>query len=227
MRVVCMIPARMGSKRIPNKNLRDLGGMPLISHVIRAAKSANCFDAIYVNSESSRIGDLAVKEGVEFYQRPEHLSSDTATNDDFTEDFLHSIDCDYVVQLLPTSPFITAEEIRDFTQITLGDDYDTVVSVKDIQIECIYKDKPITFDQKKPTPPSQELEPIKSYACTMMGWRKSNFLTNMGTYGCAYHGGAGRIKFVGMKGFSEIDIDYEEDFQLAEAVWGYLNERNS
>ena len=227
MKVVCMIPARMGSKRIKNKNLRNLGGIPLISHVIRAAQEADCFDEIYVNSESLEIGDVATQEGVKFYQRPEHLSSDNATNDCFMEDFLKSVECDYVVQLLPTSPFITKEEIREFTRITGGGDYDTVVSVKDVQIECVYSNSPINFNQEKPTPPSQDLEPVKAYACTLMGWRREDFLNNMNRLGCAYHGGSGSIKFVTVKGFSEIDIDYEEDFKLAEAVWGYLNGRKS
>ena len=225
MKVVCMIPARMESKRIPNKNVKLLGGIPLISHAIRAAKEASCFDEIYVNSESPEIGELALQEGVSFYLRPNYLSSDTATNDEFTGDFLSLISCTYVVQLLPTSPFITAEEIRDFTKMTTEGGHDTVISVKDVQIESVYKDVPINFDQKKPTPPSQDLEPIRAYACTLMGWRKTNFLQNMDDLGCAYHGGEGDIKFFPIKGFSEIDIDHEEDFEMAHAVWSYLNEK--
>ena len=222
-----MIPARMGSKRIKNKNMRHLGGIPLISHSIRAAKEAGVFDEIYVNSESDVLGDIARQEGVLFHKRPPNLSTDIATNDGFTEEFLKAVECDYVVQLLPTSPFITAKEIRDFTRITMEGTYDTVVSVKDVQIESVYKGIPINFDQKKPTPPSQDLDPVRAYACTLMGWRKTNFLHNMDRLGCAYHGGEGKIKFVSVKGFSEIDIDHEEDFKLAEAVWGYLNEGKS
>ena len=87
-----MIPARMGSKRIIQKNIVDLGdGQPLMSHVIKAAKASNCFDDIYVNSESNLLGRNAKAEGVEFYKRPEHLSTDTATNDDFTLSFFHPI----------------------------------------------------------------------------------------------------------------------------------------
>jgi len=60
-----------------------------------------------------------------------------------------------------------------------------------------------------------------------MGWKKDNFLSNMDKYGCAYHGGEGNINFITLKGFSEIDIDREEDFAMAEAVWGYLNARKN
>ena len=106
MKVVAMIPARFGSKRIPKKNIRLLNGIPLISYIIRAAKEAKCFDEIYVNSESDILGEIAEKEGVSFYKRPAELSTDSATNDEFTQDFMNNVECDVLVQLLPTSPFI-------------------------------------------------------------------------------------------------------------------------
>ena len=227
MKIVCMIPARLGSKRIPKKNLRLLGGIPLIYHAIRTAKEADCFDDIYVNSESDVLGKHAINEGVRYYHRPYHLASDTATNDDFVKDFLDNIDCDVVIQLLPTSPFITVQEIQKFTDEMRKGILDTLVSVKNDQIECVYKGQPINFDKKKQTPPSQDIEPVKAYACVLMGWRKNFYLYNMENYGCAYHGVNGKTDYFTLKGFSEIDIDTEEDFSMAEAVWSYLDEKKS
>jgi len=227
MKTVCMIPARLGSKRIKKKNLRLLNGTPLISYVIRAAKAANCFDEIYVNSESDVLGDLAVSEGVKFYKRPAMLSTDTATNDDFTLDFLANVECESVIQLLPTSPFITPVEIADFVQYYKENTLDTLVSVKDVRIECVYGKTPINFNQKKASPPSQELQPIEAYACTLMGWRKNNYISNMEKYVCGYHGGDGKIDFFTMKGFSTVDVDNEEDFQLAEVIARSLSRETS
>ena len=48
MKIIAMIPARLGSKRVKNKNLRLLGNKPLISHVIETAKESNVFDDIYI-----------------------------------------------------------------------------------------------------------------------------------------------------------------------------------
>ena len=227
MKTVCMIPARLGSKRIKKKNLRLLNGTPLISYVIRAAKAANCFDEIYVNSESDVLGDLAVSEGVKFYKRPAMLSTDTATNDDFTLDFLANVECESVIQLLPTSPFITPGEIADFVQYYKENTLDTLVSVKDVRIECVYEKTPINFNQKKVSPPSQDLQPIEAYACTLMGWRKDNYISNMEKYACGYHGGDGKIDFFTMKGFSTVDVDNEEDFQLAEVIARSLSRETS
>ena len=77
--------------------------------------------------------------------------------------------------MLPTSPFITSEEIDDFVNQMISKKYDTLISVTHVQIEAIYKNNPINFDQMKQTPPSQSLMPIKAYACGIMGWNSYTF----------------------------------------------------
>ncbi len=213
-----MIPVRLGSTRVKNKNLRLIDGKPLIQYIIDAASGSSMLDDIYVNSESTQFKGIAENSGIKFYQRPEELSSNEATNDDFALDFINNIECDVLVQLLATSPFVTPQEIDEFIKAMLDGDFETMISVSNVQIECIYKDKPINFDQTKQTPPSQLLEPIKSYACSLMGWEVSRFKTNIEKFNAAYHGGNGSIGFYELKGYSTIDIDYEEDFLLAEAV---------
>ena len=221
-KVVAMIPARLGSKRIPKKNIRLLNNVPLISYIIRAAKNSECFDDIYVNTESDIIGQIALKEGVKFYKRSEHLTTDDATNDDFTLDFMENVECDSVVQILATSPFITPSEIREFTNNFLSEGYDTLISVNENKIECVYNSRAINFDQKKQSPPSQLLTPINAYACGLMAWSTENYKHNMSKYACGYHGGDGHIGFHTLSGYSNIDIDNEEDFQLAEVVARHL-----
>ena len=217
-KIVAMIPARMGSKRIPKKNIRLLNGKPLIQYAIDAVKEADCFDEIWVNSEADVIEKIALENNVNFYRRPEYYASDSASNDEFTEDFFKNVDTDIIIQVLPTSPFISADEIREFVGRFVYNGLDTLISMIDVQIESIYKQEPINFSQKKVTPPSQTLEPIKAYGCSLMGWRRENYLKNIEKYGAAYHGGDGKIEFFTLKGYSTIDIDNEEEFQLAESV---------
>ena len=225
MKTIAMIPARLGSKRIPKKNIRLLNGIPLISYAIRAAKEANCFDEIYVNTESDIIGQIAIAEGVKFYKRPDELSSDEATNDMFTMDFLENNSCDVVVQILATSPFLTAKEIIEFTRKMIDEKLDTLVSVNKQQIECVYGKLPVNFVQKNPSPPSQGITPVLAYACGLMAWGSENYKNNMKKYGCGYHGGSGKIDYYITTGHSTIDIDNEEDFQLAELVARHLSSR--
>ena len=213
-----MIPARLGSKRVKNKNLRLINGKPLIQYIIDSAKKSKYLNKIYINSEALIFKEIADNNGINFYHRDAELASDSATNDDFALDFIDNIECDILVQLLPTSPFIKTEEIEELVRKMIDGKYDTMISVSDVKIESIYKNDPINFDQKKKTPPSQLLEPVKAYACGIMAWDTNNFKNNMDKYGAAYHGGDGKIGFYGIKGFSTVDIDNEEDFILAEAI---------
>ena len=104
-----MIPARLGSQRVPRNNLRLINDRPLVSYSIEAAKNAGCFDEIYVNSEAYIFGEIAENHGVRFYKRPPYLASNDTINDDFALDFINNVTGDILVQLLPTSPLITPD----------------------------------------------------------------------------------------------------------------------
>lgn len=223
MKLVAMIPARLGSKRVKNKNLRLIGGKPLISYVIESAIKSDIFDEIFINSEADIFKEIADDYGISFYNRPEYLSNDDVTNDLFAEDFIKNIKCDNLIQLLATSPFISVDDIRSFTNIFLNDNYETLISVTNVQIECIYDNSPINFNQKEITLPSQDLKPIQAYACGLMGWNAAKYIDNMNKYKSAYHGGDGKTGFYSLSGFSTIDIDTESDFLLAELVHNHIN----
>ncbi len=62
--ILAMIPARMGSQRLKQKNLRELGGVPLITRATRNCRAAGVFDGIWVNSEHPAFGEIAAAEGV-------------------------------------------------------------------------------------------------------------------------------------------------------------------
>jgi CMP-N,N'-diacetyllegionaminic acid synthase len=156
---------------------------------------------------------------LEFYKRSPELATDTATNDDFAYDFIKQIGGDVLIQMLPTSPFIDSKMIENFINVMISTEVETLISVNDIKIECVYKGVPINFDQKAHTPPSQLLSPVKAYACGLMGWKTDRFSKNMHKYGSAYHGGDGSIGFYDIKGLGTLDIDEEYDFAIAEAVF--------
>lgn len=78
-KVIAIIPARGGSKRLPRKNILPLDGVPLLSRVIRNAQNSRIFDDIIVSSEDSEILNVALKEGVIAHSRPLELAADQAT----------------------------------------------------------------------------------------------------------------------------------------------------
>jgi len=218
MKIVAMIPARMGSKRVKAKNLRLIDGKPLIEYVLGTLSNTSVFDGIYVNSEDEVFREIANKYNINFYKRPQKLSTDTATNDEFALDFISNIDCEVLIQVLPTSPFITSIEIGQFVEKMVDDALDTLISVESKQIACIYKGLPVNFDKLAKNPPSQTMTPVMVYATALMGWRSSRYRENMKKFGVAYHGGEGKTGFFELRGLSAIDIDREEDFRLTEAI---------
>jgi CMP-N-acetylneuraminic acid synthetase/quercetin dioxygenase-like cupin family protein len=223
MKKIAMIPVRLGSKRVKNKNLRLLGNKPLVSYVIEAALESKVFDEIYLNSESDIFKEIADSYGIKFYKRPDWYSSDEATNDHFSLDFMNNVEGDILIQLLATSPFITSEQIVNFVNQSIN--FDTLISTSKVKIESLYKGKPINFDPKQITPPSQLLEPVQAYACSLMSWKYNNYKSNMEKYGAGYHGGDGDIGFFELSGYATVDIDEEDDFKLAEAIIKIKNQK--
>ena len=191
---------------------------PLVQYIIDSSMKSKYLDDIFINSEAKIFEKIAKKNSINFYQRHNDLSSDQSTNDDFALDFIENIECDILIQLLATSPFLSTEEIDNFIEKMISEKLDTLISVTDIKIESIYKNSPINFDKLKQTPPSQFLDPVKAYACGIMGWRTESFKRNMIKHGSAYHGGLDNVGYYELNGFSTIDIDKEEDFILAEQI---------
>ena len=218
MKLIAMIPARLSSQRVKLKNLRKLREKPLVSYIIESALNSDAFEKVYINSEAEIFREIADMYGIEFYKRPDQLASNSATNDDFAYDFIKNVNPKILIQLLPTSPFLTPAEINNFINEMLQRDFETMISVKNVQIECLFNGKPLNFNQKDQTQPAQTLLPIQAYACSIMGWNCETYKRNMKEYGAAYHGGDGKIGYFTLTGYSTVDIDNEEDFKLAEAI---------
>ena len=217
-KIVAMIPARIGSKRVQKKNLRYLNGKPLITYSIEAAIASDVFDRIYINSDDDIFGEIAKDYNIYFYKRPASLGSDSTNNDQFAYNFINNTDGDILIQLLPTSPLILPEEISGFVSEMVNGEFDTMISVLNHQIACLYKNIPINFKLLESHKSSQTMTPVQSYATVLMGWTYKSFKNNMTKYGFAYHGADSKIGYYSLKGLSEIDIDNEEDFLLAEVA---------
>ena len=118
-KVVAIIPARGGSKRIPYKNIRNFHGKPIIAWSIIAAKKSGIFDDIIVSTDSQRIADVANKYGaITPFIRPDSISDDfTGTNDVIKHAakwYIENVgDIDYICGIYPTAPFLTSSALVD------------------------------------------------------------------------------------------------------------------
>lgn len=211
---LAMIPARMGSQRLKQKNLRELGGVPLITRAIRKCKAAGVFDEIWVNSEHPAFGELAAEEGVHFHQRPEALANNVATSEQFIYEFLKKHPCERVFQVHSIAPLLTAEQVKGFVQAMIGGDYDSMLSCTHEQIECAYRDQPVNFTFNEKTN-SQDLDPIQRITWSITGWRAATYVAAADAGKTATY--AGRIGFYPVDRMAGHIIKTEEDLQIAEA----------
>lgn len=212
---IAMIPARMGSQRLKQKNLRELGGVPLITRAIRKCQAAGVFDEIWVNSEHPAFGDIARAEGVGFHQRPEELGSNQATSEQFVHEFLLRHECDFLFQVHSIAPLLTTDEVRRFAQAMAGGEHDALLSCEHIQIECALDGQPVNFTFAQKTN-SQNLRPVQRITWSITGWRRETYLAAVAAGRCATY--SGRVGFYPVGHLAAHVIKTEEDLQLAEAL---------
>jgi len=116
--VLAIIPARGGSKGIPRKNVRPLGGIPLIAHTIRQAVNTPSITRIVVSTDDAEIGAVAREHGAEVVWRPAELSGDTASSESALVHVLGTLresegyDPELVVFLQATSPLRRPDDIE-------------------------------------------------------------------------------------------------------------------
>ena len=135
MKILALIPARSGSKRLPGKNILQLGCKPLISWTVDLAKESGEFCDVIVSTDDAEIAKICEKSGVEVpWLRPSELATDKANLVDVT---LHALNwyesinekVDGVVLLQPTSPFRTVATLRRGIKLFKDSNFKSVVGV--------------------------------------------------------------------------------------------------
>lgn len=122
MKNIAIIPARSGSKGIPDKNIKELAGKPLIAYTIEAALESEMFETVMVSTDSAWYAEIAEKYGAEVpFLRSKETSSDTASSWDVVREVLDKYleggkVFDTLMLLQPTSPLRTAQNIREAYQ---------------------------------------------------------------------------------------------------------------
>ena len=138
-RILAIIPARGGSKRLPRKNLLQLGGKPLIAWTIEAALSCPYIDEVMVTTDDYEIAEVSKKHGAKVpFLRPDELAGDNATSFDAVK---HTIDFyqaelgknfDYIIMLQPTSPLRTSLNISEAIEQRAEKQASAIISVCEV-----------------------------------------------------------------------------------------------
>ncbi len=142
MSIAAFIPARGGSERIAGKNIRKLGGYPLLAYAIAGARNAGIFDQkIYVSTEDDKIAAVAREYGAEVLKRPARYAQDDSPDIEWIEHALEQLpDIETGMILRPTNPFRTPSDIKAAWKCWLAvrNSVDSLRSIRPVQ-ETPYK----------------------------------------------------------------------------------------
>ena len=130
MKILAVIPARAGSKGIPNKNIRSVNGHPLIFYSINNAIRSELITDIIVSTDSYEVKIIAEQMGVRCHWRRAELCEDSMPLDAVVYDAVTSDEkeYDYIVTMQPTSPTLQVLTLDRAIKYTIGNDFDTVIS---------------------------------------------------------------------------------------------------
>ncbi len=229
---IAIITARGGSKRLPNKNILNLGGKPLISWTIEAAKNSEFIQEVVVSTDSVEIQKISANNFVSTpFLRPEYLSNDTATSFDVVNHCIEyyktnlNREFEYLILLQPTSPLRTTEDINGAIKLLETKKADAIVSICEMDhsplwsntIESDLSLEHFLRDEVKNTR-SQDLPSFYRingaiYICKVSEFLKQKtFFIDKNIFGYK------------MSRESSIDIDTKLDFAMADFLIGSKNE---
>ena len=129
MKILAVIPARAGSKGIPNKNIRIIGGHPLIYYSIKNALKSKMITDVIVSTDSPEVKIIAEQMGAKIKWRDASLCGDAVTLDAVVADAVPINEhWDYIVTMQPTSPTLRVITLDHAIEYTVNNGLDTVIS---------------------------------------------------------------------------------------------------
>lgn len=210
MKTVAFVPIRLNSKRIVGKNLMDLGGRPLMCHILDTLLQVQGIDQIYAYCSSESVIPL-LPAGVQFLKRSTQLDLDTTLGAEIYDAFTATVDADIYMLVHTTSPFIKAASIQDALDHVKSGAYDSSFSALQYRTFTWFKGKPLNYDLKV-IPRTQTLEPV--YIET------SSFFIFKSEVWKQQHQRIGDNPYIKIINPLEgVDIDYPEDLAFAQKIF--------
>ncbi len=211
MKVVAFVPIRLNSKRVVGKNLKLLGGKPMMCYLLETLVQVPQIDEVYVYCSSDEVQPL-LPPGVKLLKRDTALDSDEALGEQIYDAFVRDVKADVYMLAHTTSPFIKAATISNAIEEVLQGRHDSAFSAQKIQTFAWYGGKPLNYSPTS-IPRTQTIEPV--YVET------SAFYIFKHDMWAQHHRRVGDNPYMAVVGPVEgVDIDYPEDFELAEMMIG-------
>lgn len=220
-KIVVIIPARKGSKGIPNKNITLLNGIPLVEHTIKQAKDIKLIDKIIISTDSVEVCEIAKKYNIEVKGlRPTELANDTAVLYDVLQYEINNYNLtdkgyEVIVLLQPTSPLRRRRMIKNALVNFIDRNQESAVSVSEVEEHPIFmrtidrENKLVKVLKQDSTVRRQDL-PLYYKVNGMIYINKINDIVN------EYISFNDNISPIIIPSFFDLDVDTMEDLKTAE-----------
>ena len=210
MKIVALVPMKLNSERVRNKNIRKFdNGRPLCTYILDTLKNVNNIDEIYVYCSDEKIKDY-IPEEIIYLKRSNSLDQSTTKINEVLKAFAQDVDADYYVLTHATAPFITKETIEKGVEIIRNGEYDSVFTVTKLQ-DFLWKDnKPLNYSLDA-IPRTQDLEPLYEETSGLYIYSKELILKEGRRIGY-------NPFMLEVSKIEALDIDTEDDFFISNAV---------
>lgn len=209
MKRVAFVPVRLNSQRVEGKNLRELGGRPLMTYLLETLTRVDNIDEVYVYCSNPAVKPY-LPEGVKFLQRDERLDQNTTLGAEIYDAFTREVEADIYILAHATSPFIRSATIANAVAQVESGRYDSAFSAERVQTFAWWQDRPLNYTFER-VPRTQDLEPVYVETSAFFVFREDVWREKHRRIGeRAYMAVTDRIE--------SMDIDNPDDFLLAEAI---------
>ncbi len=228
--IVAFLPCRLGSERVKAKNTRPFAGIKGGLTTIKLKQLLNCksIDSIVVSTNDPDVMDICrelVRDSdkpVDIRERPDHLTGSSASTDELIAHVPEIIKTGIVLWTHVTSPFtnekVYEKAIAKFREVA-AEGYDSLMSVTKLQTFIWNKQGAVNFNRDVEKWPRTQTLPL---------WYEVNsaiFISSIDNYILCHDRIGHKPYFFETEGFGAFDIDWEDDFKLAELMWHYEKNR--
>ncbi len=219
MKTVAFVPLKLNNQRTPGKNTKRFDdGSALITVFLRTLIKSKEIDELYVFCSDDIIKDYLIP-GVKYLKRPKYLDTQDATPQDIMHEFTKRVNADIYAVCHCTSPFVTLNHINECFEAVKSNKYDSSFTAEKMQRllwDC--NNQPLNFEANN-IPRTQDLPPIFNEVSAIYVFKKEVFEKYNRRIGLNPH-------ITVVEGIECVDIDYPEDFEIANAIYmGIINKR--
>ena len=211
MKVVAFVPIKLNNERAPGKNTMPFSdGTPLITHFLKTLVKVKEIDELYVFCSNENIADYLIP-GVSFLKREEFLDTKDATPQNIIDSFMSKVYSDVYMVCHCTSPFVKSERFSECIQKVCSGEHDSAFTGEKLQRLMWHNGQPLNFDPIS-VPRTQDLPVYYNEVSAAYVFHRDTFKTLRRRIGITPY-------ICEVSGVECVDIDYPEDFEIANAIY--------